>query len=77
MAIATMTRYDLPAILDGEEVWCHDRFDVRYPYTGKVIGPEPKLARGRGVRPRTRPRRRGRPVAAPSTSAMSPDSGPS
>lgn len=45
MATATMTRYDYPTLIDGEEVWGGLRFDVRYPYTGETIGSAPKLTR--------------------------------
>jgi phosphonoacetaldehyde dehydrogenase len=45
MAIAIQSRYDLPLLIDGEEVWGDARFDVRYPYTGDVIGSAPSLTR--------------------------------
>ncbi|HEX5498101.1 MAG TPA: aldehyde dehydrogenase family protein, partial [Thermomicrobiales bacterium] len=45
MAIAIQTRYDLPLLIDGEEVWGDAHFDVRYPYTGEVIGSAPSLSR--------------------------------
>ncbi|HET7092603.1 MAG TPA: aldehyde dehydrogenase family protein, partial [Thermomicrobiales bacterium] len=45
MAIAIQSRYDLPLLIDGEEVWGDARFDVRYPYTGEVIGSAPSLSR--------------------------------
>src|SRR5690349_7329124 len=45
MAIAIETRHDLPLLIDGEEVWGDARFDVRYPYTGDVIGSAPSLSR--------------------------------
>jgi acyl-CoA reductase-like NAD-dependent aldehyde dehydrogenase len=46
MAVSTATRYDYPTYIDGEEVWGDQRFDVRYPYTGEVIGSAPRLSRG-------------------------------
>lgn len=47
MALATTTalRYDLPVLIAGEEVWGTDRFEVRYPYTGEVVGSAPRLTR--------------------------------
>ncbi|HEU0113046.1 MAG TPA: aldehyde dehydrogenase family protein, partial [Thermomicrobiales bacterium] len=45
MAIAIQSRYDLPLLIDGEEDWGDARFDVRYPYTGDVIGSAPNLSR--------------------------------
>src|SRR5689334_18285349 len=45
MAIAIQTRYDPPLLIDGEEVWGDARFDVRYPYTGEIIGSAPSLSR--------------------------------
>lgn len=42
MSVATM-RHDLPTFIDGAEVMGDARFDVRYPYTGEVIGSAPKL----------------------------------
>jgi putative phosphonoacetaldehyde dehydrogenase len=45
MTIATATRYELPAIIDGEERWGDQRFEIRYPYTAEVIGSAPKLTR--------------------------------
>jgi putative phosphonoacetaldehyde dehydrogenase len=41
----SMPRYDFPTWIDGQEVWGDARFDVRYPYTGEVIGSAPKLTR--------------------------------
>jgi aldehyde dehydrogenase (NAD+) len=40
---ATETRHDLPLLIGGDEIWGVERFDVRYPYTGEVIGSAPKL----------------------------------
>ena len=42
---ATATRHDYPTLIDGAEVWGGARFDVRYPYTGEVIGSAPRLSR--------------------------------
>jgi len=42
---ATTTRHELPVLIDGEEVWGNEQFDIRYPYTGEVIGSAPKLTR--------------------------------
>lgn len=42
MSVAAM-RHDLPTFIDGAEVMGDARFDVRYPYTGEVIGSAPKL----------------------------------
>src|SRR5687767_550206 len=43
---ATMTRYDFPTLIDGRAVMGEARFEVRFPYTGEVIGSAPKLSRG-------------------------------
>ncbi len=40
-----LIRHDLPLLVDGTEVWGAARIEVRYPYTGEVIGSVPKLAR--------------------------------
>jgi len=37
--------YELPAIIDGQEVWGDGAFDVQYPYTGEVVGTAPSLTR--------------------------------
>jgi aldehyde dehydrogenase (NAD+) len=50
MATATMRRYEYPTLIDGEEVWGEERFDVRYPYTGEVVGSAPKMTRERVVK---------------------------
>ena len=42
---STLPRHDLTTWIDGEEVAGADRFDVRYPYTGEVIGSAPRLSR--------------------------------
>ncbi len=34
---------DYPTFIDGKEVWGSDRIEVRYPYSGEVIGSAPKL----------------------------------
>ena len=48
-AIATATsvlpHHDLPTWIDGQEVRGDRQFDVRYPYTGEVIGSAPRLSR--------------------------------
>ena len=45
MVIATEIRYELPVIVDGDEVYGDEQFDVRYPYTGEAVGTAPKLTR--------------------------------
>ncbi len=45
MSATTMTQYNYPTFIDGEEIWGNARFDVHYPYTGEVIGSAPKLTR--------------------------------
>jgi putative phosphonoacetaldehyde dehydrogenase len=52
MALATTPRehYDLPVLIAGDEVWGADRFEVRYPYTGEVVGSAPRLSRDDVVR---------------------------
>ncbi len=52
MALATTAapRHDLPVLIAGQEVWGDARFDVRYPYTGDVIGSAPRLTRDDVVR---------------------------
>src|SRR5690242_7557880 len=44
-----MVRHDFPTLIGGEEVWGEERFDIRYPYTGEIVGSAPKLTRGRVV----------------------------
>ena len=44
-ATATLLRHDLPTWVEGKEVFGEERFDVRYPYTGEVIGSAPRLRR--------------------------------
>src|SRR5438105_7499215 len=46
-ATAAMARYEYPTWIDGEEVWGEERFEVRYPLTGEVVGSAPRLARER------------------------------
>lgn len=47
--VATMTsslpRHDLPAWIDGSEVFGERQFEIRYPYTGEAIGSAPQLTR--------------------------------
>lgn len=38
-------RFDLPLLIEGKEVRTPDVLEVRYPYTGEVIGSVPKLTR--------------------------------
>lgn len=45
MATSTMTRFDYPTFVDGQEVWGGERFEIRYPYSGETIGSAPKLTR--------------------------------
>ena len=45
MTAITMTQFNYPTHINGEEVWGDSRFDVHYPYTGEVIGSAPKLTR--------------------------------
>jgi phosphonoacetaldehyde dehydrogenase len=42
---ATDTRFDLPLLIEGREIRTPDVLEVRYPYTGEVIGSVPKLTR--------------------------------
>jgi phosphonoacetaldehyde dehydrogenase len=42
--IAQATAADCPTFIDGKEVWGSDRIQVRYPYTGEIIGTVPKLS---------------------------------
>ena len=47
-AAATVTalpRHDLPTWIDGQEERGTSQFEVRYPYTGEVIGSAPRLTR--------------------------------
>jgi phosphonoacetaldehyde dehydrogenase len=46
---ASNTRHDLPTFIDGREQWGSSQFDVRYPYTGEVIGSAPRLSRAEVV----------------------------
>ena len=39
------SRHDLPTWIDGRAVYGDRQFDVRYPYTGEVIGSAPRLTR--------------------------------
>ena len=43
VTLASETRHDLPLLIGGALVWGAERFDVRYPFTGEVIGSAPKL----------------------------------
>jgi phosphonoacetaldehyde dehydrogenase len=43
--ITQATAGDYPTLIDGKEVWGSDRIEVRYPYTGEIIGTAPKLTR--------------------------------
>src|SRR5947207_15129581 len=49
MAIATRPRYELPALVAGQERRGHGSIEVRYPYDGEVIGTAPKLSRAEVV----------------------------
>ena len=42
---SVLPRHDLPTWVDGRQVYGEDQFDVRYPYTGEVIGSAPRLTR--------------------------------
>jgi phosphonoacetaldehyde dehydrogenase len=44
-ATSVLPRHDLPTWIDGQEVRGDHQFDVRYPYTGEVIGSAPRLSR--------------------------------
>jgi len=44
-APSTVRRHDLPTWIDGQEEYGDRRFNVRYPYTGEVIGSAPRLTR--------------------------------
>ncbi|MFN8590952.1 MAG: phosphonoacetaldehyde dehydrogenase [Thermomicrobiales bacterium] len=44
-AAKTLPRHDLPTWIDGREVFGNAQFEVRYPYTGEVIGSAPRLTR--------------------------------
>lgn len=50
LATAALPRYDLPLFIAGQEVWGAGRFEVRYPYTGAVIGSAPRLTQADVVR---------------------------
>src|SRR5918912_4214656 len=43
MATPTRARFELPAIIGGQDVWGNGAFDVHYPYTGEVAGTAPRL----------------------------------
>jgi putative phosphonoacetaldehyde dehydrogenase len=43
--VSTLPRHDLPTWIDGHEEEGTSQFDVRYPYTGEVIGSAPRLTR--------------------------------
>src|SRR5690348_16138432 len=45
MASAGTTLYNLPTCIDGKEEWGDGSFEVRYPYSGEVIGTAPRLTR--------------------------------
>ncbi len=45
-ATPTLPRHDLPAWIDGKAMRGDRQFEVRYPYTGEVIGSAPRLSRG-------------------------------
>ena len=42
---SALPRHDLPTWIDGQEVRGDRQFDVRYPYTGEVVGSAPRLTR--------------------------------
>jgi aldehyde dehydrogenase (NAD+) len=42
---SVLSRHDLPTWIDGLAVYGDRQFDVRYPYTGEVIGSAPRLTR--------------------------------
>jgi aldehyde dehydrogenase (NAD+) len=44
-ATTTLPRHNLPTWIDGEEVRGARQFEIRYPYTGEVIGSAPRLSR--------------------------------
>ena len=46
----TTTRFDFPALIAGRETRGEGAFEVRYPYTGEVIGSAPRLGRDEIVR---------------------------
>ncbi|MBA3449846.1 MAG: phosphonoacetaldehyde dehydrogenase [Chloroflexia bacterium] len=50
LTMTTAQRNDLPVLIAGKEVWGADRLEVRYPYTGEVVGSAPKLNRDDVVR---------------------------
>ena len=43
--VAALPRHDLPTWIDGQEERGTSQFEVRYPYTGEVIGSAPRLTR--------------------------------
>jgi len=42
---SVLPRHDLPTWIDGQQMYGEHQFDVRYPYTGEVIGSAPRLTR--------------------------------
>src|SRR5215213_3416183 len=42
---SVLSRHDLPAWIDGQAVYGDRQFEVRFPYTGEVIGSAPRLTR--------------------------------
>ena len=44
-ASSVLPRHDLPTWIDGREEYGDRQFEVRYPYTGEVIGSAPRLTR--------------------------------
>src|SRR5262245_43293399 len=45
MAISNRPQFALPALVDGDERWGDGSIEVRYPYSGEVIGTAPNLSR--------------------------------
>jgi putative phosphonoacetaldehyde dehydrogenase len=45
MATAIQPSHRLPTFLRGEETWGSSSVDVRYPYTGEIVGSAPALSR--------------------------------
>src|SRR5690242_5617278 len=50
MTTTTTTRFDLPALIAGRETRGDGSVEVRYPFTGEVIGSAPRLGRDDLVR---------------------------
>src|SRR5918911_3550343 len=48
--VPALPPFDLPTFIAGDEVHGNERFVVRYPYTGEVIGSAPRLRRADVVR---------------------------